>query len=139
MKCLIIGLGNFGKTLAEQLTDMGHDVIGVDANEHRINEIKDRISVAYIMDATERLALKALPLDQMDCAIVSIGQEMDDSLRVVAVLKELGMSKVYARAIDPIHQSILRAMNIQKIFMPECYAARVFADKLSNNTLADMV
>lgn len=139
MKCLIIGLGNFGKTLAEELTDKGHDVIGVDANEHRVNEIKDRISVAYIMDATERLALKALPLDEMDCAIVSIGQEMDDSLRVVAVLKELGVSKVYARAIDPIHQSILRAMNIQKIFMPECYAARVFGEKLSNNTLGDMV
>ena len=139
MKCLIIGLGNFGKTLAEELTDKGHEVIGVDANEHRVNELKDRISVAYIMDATERLALKALPLDEMDCAIVSIGQEMDHSLRVVAALKELGIAKIYARAIDPVHQSILRAMNIQKIFIPECYAARVFADKLSNKTLGDMV
>lgn len=139
MKCLIIGLGNFGKTLAEELIDKGHDVIGVDANEHRVNELKDRISVAYIMDATEHLALKALPIEEMDCAIVSIGQEMDQSLRVVAALKELGMSKVYARAIDPVHQSILRAMNIQKIFMPECYAARIFAEKLSNKNLGDMI
>jgi len=46
MKCLIIGLGNFGKTLAEELTDKGHEVIGVDANEHRVNELKERISVA---------------------------------------------------------------------------------------------
>lgn len=58
MKCLIIGLGCFGRTLAEALTDKGHDVIGVDSNEHRVEEVKDRISVAYIMDATERVALK---------------------------------------------------------------------------------
>ena len=49
------------------------------------------------------------------------------------------MAKIYARAIDPVHQSILRAMNIQKIFIPECYAARIFADKLSNKTIEDMV
>ena len=139
MKCLIIGLGNFGKTLAEELTDKGHEVIGVDPDGRRIIKKKDRISVAYIMDATERLALKALPLDEMDCAIVSIGQEMDHSLRVVAALKELGMAKIYARAIDPVHQAILGAMNIQKIFIPECYAARVFADKLSNKTIEDRV
>ena len=65
MKCLIIGLGCFGKTLAEALTDKGHDVIGVDSDEHRVEEVKDRISVAYIMDATERVALKELPLDEI--------------------------------------------------------------------------
>ena len=44
MKYLIVGLGNVGRTLAEQLTDMGHDVIGVDTNENRVDEIKDRIA-----------------------------------------------------------------------------------------------
>lgn len=73
MKYLVVGLGSFGKTLAEALTDKGHDVIGVDSNEHRVEEIKDRISVAYIMDATERMALRELPLDEIDGAIVAIG------------------------------------------------------------------
>ena len=139
MKCLIIGLGNFGKTLAEELTDKGHEVIGVDANEHRVDEVKDRISVAYIMNATEPLVLKSLLLDEMDCAIVAVGRDMEHSLRVVAALKELKMPRIYARAIDPVHLSILRAMNIQKIFMPECYAAHIFAEKLSDNVLDDMV
>lgn len=139
MKYLIIGLGNFGKTLAEELTDKGHEVIGVDANEQRVDEVKDRISVAYIMNATEPLVLKALPLDEMDCAIVAVGQDMEHSLRVVAALKELKVPRIYARAIDSVHMSILRAMNIQKIFMPECYAARLFAEKLSDKASWDMV
>lgn len=139
MKYLVIGLGSFGKTLAEALTDRGHDVIGVDSNEHRVEEVKDRISVAYIMDATERVALKELPLDEIDAAIVAIGQSMDYSLRTVAALKELAVSKIYARALDRTHQSILKAMNIQKIFIPESYAARIFAGNLLADKMDEMM
>ena len=138
MKCLIIGLGNFGTTLAIELTNKGHEIIGVDHLEQRVEDIKDNISVAYIMDATERTALKQLPLDEMDCAIVCIGQSMDYSLRTVAALKELGVSKVYARAIDNTHQSILRAMNIKKIFIPEQYAARIIADRFTSNKAEEL-
>ena len=53
MKYLIIGLGNFGKTLAEDLTDNGNEVIGIDNDERKIEDVKDRISLSYIMDATE--------------------------------------------------------------------------------------
>ena len=133
MKCLIIGLGTFGSTLATDLTNKGHEVMGVDHVEQRGEDIKDNIAVAYIMDATERVALKQLPLSEMDCAIVCIGQSMDNSLRTVAALKELGVEKVYARAIDATHQSILQAMQIKEIFIPEEYAARIFAQKLVEN------
>lgn len=131
MKCLLIGLGTFGSTLAIELTQQGHEVIGVDHLEQRIDELKDQISVAYIMDATQRIALAQLPLAEIDCAIVAIGQSMGNSLRAVAALKELGVAKVYARAIDQTHQSIMQAMNIQKIFIPEQYAARIFAERLT--------
>ncbi len=133
MKCLLIGLGTFGSTLATDLTNKGHEVMGVDHVEQRVEDIKDNIAVAYIMDATERVALKQLPLSEMDCAIVCIGQSMDNSLRTVAALKELGVEKVYARAIDATHQSILQAMQIKEIFIPEEYAARIFADKLEKS------
>lgn len=134
MKCLIIGLGNFGKTLAEQLTDCGHDVIGVDSNDHRAEELKDRISVTYIMDSTEKEALKALPMDEIDMAVVAIGSSMDASLRTVALIKELYPHlTVYARALDKTHESILNAMNIKEIFIPESYAARMFAMKLQES------
>lgn len=139
MKYLVIGLGNFGRTLAEELTDQGNDVIGIDISEHRIEAIKDCISVAYILDATTKAALKALPLDDIDCAIVAIGQSMDSSLRTVAALKELGVKQIYARALDATHRSILSAMSIQRIFIPESYAARIFASKLTSNEATEML
>lgn len=139
MKYLIIGLGNFGSTLACKLTDMGHDVIGVDNSEHRIEEIEEKIAVSYIMDATEKAALKSLPLDDIDCAIVAIGQSMDTSLRAVASLKELKVAHIYARALDLTHKSILKAMNIQKIFIPESFAAGIFAEKLLSNSDEELI
>lgn len=134
MKYLIIGLGNFGSTLACKLTDMGHDVIGVDNSEHRIEEIQEKITLSYILDATEKAELKSLPLDDIDCAIVAIGQSMDTSLRAVATLKELKVAHIYARALDQTHKSILRAMNIQKIFIPESLAASMLAERFVSNS-----
>lgn len=130
MKYLVIGLGNFGSTLASTLTDMGHSVIGVDVKERCIEEIKDKIDLAYIMDTTDRMSLKSLPLDDIDYVIVAIGQSMDSSLRTVAALKELKVSDIIARALDTTHLSILKAMNINKVLIPESYAARIFAEKI---------
>lgn len=138
MKYLIIGLGNFGSALACKLTDMGHDVIGVDHKEHLVDEIKDKISVAYIMDATEKVSLRSLPLNDIDCAVVAIGQSMDYSLRAVAALKELNVPHIYARAIDPTHSSILQAMNIQKVFIPERFAAEMIAERFATNDFEDL-
>ena len=139
MKYLVIGLGNFGSTLATTLTDMGHSVIGVDSNAHCIEEIKDRIDLAYIMDATERVSLRSLPLDEIDCVIVAIGQSMDSSLRAVASLKELRVKNIIARALDTTHSAILRAMDIKKILIPESYAARIFAEKILSNDPGELL
>ena len=118
---------------------MGHSVIGVDSNEHCIEEIKDRIDLAYIMDATERVSLRSLPLDEIDYVIVAIGQSMDSSLRAVASLKELKVKNIIARALDTTHSSILRAMDIKKILIPESYAARIFAEKILSNDSGELL
>lgn len=139
MKCLIIGLGNFGRTLAVELSDNGHDVIGIDKSEHCVDMVKDRISVSYIMDATEGLSLKSLPLNEIDCAIVAIGQSMDSSLRTVAALKELSVKNIYARALDDTHMSILKAMDIKKIYIPESYAAKIYAQKIFDKNVTELL
>ena len=139
MKCLIIGLGNFGRTLAVELSDNGHDVIGIDKSEHCVDMVKDRISVSYIMDATEGLSLKSLPLNEIDCVIVAIGQSMDSSLRTVAALKELSVKNIYARALDDTHMSILKAMDIKKIYIPESYAAKIYAQKIFDKNATELL
>lgn len=139
MKYLVIGLGNFGKTLAQTLTDNGHEVIGVDIENRNIEQIKDRIAFAYIMDATDPIALRSLPLAEIDCAVVAIGRSMDHSLRTVAALKQLKVENIYARALDSVHKSILEAMNISKIFIPESYAAKLFATKFADNIVEELL
>ena len=139
MKFLVIGLGNFGKTLATTLTNNGHEVIGVDINSHNVEQIKEHIAFSYILDATDAFALRSLPLSDIDCAVVAIGQSMEHSLRAVASLKQLSVDTIYARAIDSVHKSILEAMNISKIFIPESYAAKLFATKFISESSEELL
>ena len=73
MRYLVIGLGIYGSNLARDLTEMGHEVIGVDVKQNNIDEIKDYISTVYMIDSTEEAALSVLPLRNVDVVIVAIG------------------------------------------------------------------
>lgn len=75
MKYIIIGLGNYGGGLAEELMAIGHEVIGVDQNEGRVDNLKDKITTAFVLDATDELALETLPLREIDVVIVAIGEK----------------------------------------------------------------
>lgn len=123
MRYLIIGLGIYGSNLAIDLTDMGHEVIGADSNPSLVDAIKDYISTAYIVDATDETALTALPLKNVDLVIVAIGENFGASIRIVALLKKLGVEHIYARAIDKLHESILESFEIDRILTPEQRAA----------------
>lgn len=75
MKYIIIGLGNYGGVLAEELSVLGHEVIGVDTNEHRVDVLKDKIATSFIIDATDEQSLSVLPLKDVDVVIVAIGEK----------------------------------------------------------------
>lgn len=123
MRYLIIGLGIYGSNLAVDLTEMGHEVIGADRSGTIVESIKDFISTAYILDSTDRMALSALPLKNVDTVIVAIGENFGASIRTVALLKELNVPHIFARAIDPLHESILQGFHIDRILTPEQRAA----------------
>ena len=101
MKYIIIGLGNYGGVLAEELSVLGHEVIGVDTNEHRVDVLKDKIATSFIIDATD-----------------------EQSLSVVPLLKKKGVKHIYARAVDDVHKTVLEAFNLDSILTPEKEAAR---------------
>ena len=73
MKYIIIGLGNYGGVLAEELSVLGHEVIGVDTNEHRVDVLKDKIATSFIIDATDEQSLSVLPLKDVDVVIFFFG------------------------------------------------------------------
>lgn len=123
MKYIVIGLGNYGKVLAEQLSELGHEVVGTDIDPARVELVKDKIATSFVLDATDEQALDILPLSSVDVVIVAIG-EFGASIRVVALLKQKNVKHIYARSIDEIHNSILKGFSIDKILTPEEDAAR---------------
>jgi trk system potassium uptake protein len=119
MKYIVIGLGYFGSTLATNLTSQGHEVIGIDNREEKVDEMKDSVSVVLEMDATNPNALKTLPLDDVDAVIVAIGEDIGSSVLALSILKNLAVNRLIGRAITPIHQNILIQLGIQEIVQPE--------------------
>lgn len=110
--------------LAEELSALGHEVIGVDTNEHHVEMLKDKIATSFIIDATDEQSLSVLPLKGVDVVIVAIGENLGASVRVVALLKQKGVKHIYARAVDEVHRSVLEAFNLDNILTPEKDAAR---------------
>ena len=125
MKYIIIGLGNYGGVLAEELSMLGNEVIGVDMNSHHVELVKDKIAASFIMDATEEEALSALPLREVDVVIVAIGENLGASVRTIAILKKMGVKRIMARAVDEVHKMILKAFGLDRILTPEKEAARI--------------
>ena len=119
MKYIIIGLGNYGHVLAEELSTLGHEVIGADLDEGRVDSIKDKIATAFVIDATDEQSLSVLPLNSVDMVIVAIGENFGASIRVVAMLKQKQVKHIYARAIDGVHKAVLEAFGLEKILTPE--------------------
>lgn len=130
MRYLIIGLGIYGTNLAKDLTDLGHEVIGADINSHRVDAIKDYIATAYIIDSTEEAAISVLPLKNVDLVVVAIGENFGASIKTVAILKKMGVSKIFARAIDSLHRAILEGLHVQRILNPEQYAAFALSNEM---------
>ena len=130
MKCIIIGLGTYGKVLAEDFSALGHEVIAADSDTSRVERVKDLCDAVFQIDACDELALQVLPLKRVDIVIVAIGRNLGASVRVVALLKKLGVKHIYARANDYLHRNILQAFDIEKILIPEEHAARLLAHQM---------
>lgn len=134
MKYIIIGLGNYGQVLAEELSALGHEVIGADTRTARVDYLKEKIATAFVMDATDEQSLTVLPLDKVDAVIVAIGENFGASIRVVALLKQRKVKHIYARAIDAVHRSVLEAFGLERILTPEADAARDLVGQLDFGT-----
>lgn len=134
MKYIIIGLGNYGHVLAEELSALGHEVIGADISEGRVDSIKDKVATAFVIDATDEQSLSVLPLNSVDVVIVAIGENFGASIRVVAMLKQKKVEHIYARAIDGVHKSVLEAFSLERILTPEEDAARSLVELLDFGT-----
>jgi trk system potassium uptake protein TrkA len=131
MKYIVIGLGNFGLSLAEKLTKLGNEVIGVDNSITKVEAVKEKISHAICLDATDEYTMSGLPFKDTDTVIIAIGENTGANIMATAMVKKLHPNRIISRAIDPLHETILEAMDIHTIVHPEEETAEKWAKKLS--------
>ncbi|MDP6381391.1 MAG: NAD-binding protein, partial [Phycisphaerae bacterium] len=103
----VIGMGRFGRKLAQSLTEAGNEVIAIDIRSEMAEGMRDEVALAVRMDATDVEALKAQGVERVDAAIVCIGEDFEANALATAILKELGVRRVISRAATAIQAKIL--------------------------------
>jgi len=134
---VVIGLGNFGFNVAKSLAAKGHQVLAIDIDKERIDEIKDYVSEAIIADSKNTKVLNEFIHESVDSVIISIGQNMESSILTTHYLKERNIRQIIVKAINESHAKILELMGADEIILPEKDMAVSLAQKLSSNNLLE--
>ena len=128
----VIGLGQFGTAVCEQLIENGADVIAMDMDEERVKHISKTISTAFIADATQEDVLKNLGVGDVDTAIVAFGQNEKASILTTVILKELGVRHIIVRVDNDYYAPIMKKLGANEIVSPQKSAGASLANRLGS-------
>ena len=136
---LLIGLGRFGRHIALQLNKLGHEVMAVDSNEERVNEILPIVTNAQIGDSTNTEFLRSLGIGNFDVCIVTIGGNFQNSLETTSLLKELGAKLVVSRAERDVQEKFLLRNGADEVVYPEKQVANWAAIRYTADHIRDYI
>lgn len=136
---LLIGLGRFGRHVAEDLHELGHDVLAVDSREESVNEVMPFVTSAQIGDATNEAFLQSLGVRNFDVCIVAISDDFQSSLITTSYLKDLGAKKVISRAERDIQAKFLLRNGADEVVYPEKQVAKWTAIRYSTDHILDYI
>ncbi len=136
---VVIGLGRFGSAIAEALSNKKCEVLIVDKDEKRIEKLEPLVTQALVMDATDEESLKEAGIADFDVAIVAVGEEIEASILITMLLKELGVKEVVAKATDNFHAKILRKMGCDRVVFPERDMGQRLAESLISPVIFDYI
>lgn len=136
---LLIGLGRFGRHIALNLNQLGHQVLAVDDKEERINEILPYVTNAQIGDSRNIEFLESLGVNNFDVCIVAIGKDFQSSLETTTALKELGARLVVSRAAGEVHSKFLLRNGADDVIYPEKQVAKWASIRYSADHILDYI
>ena len=136
---LLIGLGRFGRHIAENLYELKHQVMAVDKKEDRVNAVLDFVTNAVIGDSTNEEFLKSLGVGNYDVCMVCIGDDFQSSLETTSLLKELGAKKVVSRAARDVHAKFLLRNGADDVVYPERQLAKWSAIRYTSDHIFDYI
>ena len=115
----VIGLGKFGFAIAKTLSEKGCEVLVIDLDEEKVREASGFTTQAIQLDATEEDALKKVGIEDIDVAVVSVGENLEASILITLLLKEIGVKEVIAKALNPHHAKVLQKIGVDRVIFPE--------------------
>jgi len=136
---LLIGLGRFGRHIAEQLNELDHEVMAVDIDEERVNAVLPYVTNAQIGDSTNEDFLRTLGVNDYDVCFVAIGDNFQSSLETTSLLKDLGAQYVVSRAARDVHAKFLLRNGADEIVYPEKQLAKWSAIKFTSEHIFDYI
>ena len=134
---IVVGLGRFGRAIAETLCKAGEEVLGVDMDMELVEDLKDHITQTVQMDAMDRDALMALGVQDFDVAFVTMGSDIRASGMITLLMKELGVKRVIAKAQDEFHGRMLEKLGADEVLFPERDMGRRIAHNLVSGNIVD--
>ncbi|MBF0386408.1 MAG: TrkA family potassium uptake protein [Candidatus Omnitrophica bacterium] len=136
---VIIGLGNFGFYLAQELSLKGYEIIAIDKNQAKVQDAQEFVTQAIVADATDISVLRSLGVESADLVIVCIGSNLSDSILTTLNVKDMGIKKIYAKALSESHGRILEKLGASEVFFPEKDLAIAVARKVHNPNMIDYI
>lgn len=138
-KCAVIGLGLFGASVARSLVEEGAEVIAIDSEMEKVEDIKEDVSYAVRLDASEGKALDSIGIGKMDVVVVAIERDFEACQLAVIYAKQAGVPRVIARAISGLHSKILKLVGADEIVNPEFDFGRRLGSRLVKTQVMDYV
>jgi len=115
----VIGLGRFGSSVAQYLSELGYEVLAVDDNAQRVQDISQIVTHAVIADSTDEEAMSALGIRNFDVVVIAIGQDIQSSILTTLILKDLGVPYIIVKAQNELHGKVLNKIGADKVVFPE--------------------
>ncbi len=133
----VIGLGQFGIAVVEELVGNGADVIAIDSDEEAVKKVSGILPTVAVANSTDEEALKDLGIKDVDAAIVAYGSHIEASILTTVILKELGVKSIIVRVDDAYYLSIMKKLGATEVIMPQKAAGVALANRLGNEDFKD--
>jgi len=135
----VIGLGRFGMALALHLREQGHEVLGMDVRQDKVQAAADVLTQAVTADARDPEVLRAVGARNFDCAVVAFSADVGDSALVTLNLKEQGVARVVSKVSSVVHRKVLEKIGADQVVFPEQEMALRLAHSLSNGDILNFI
>lgn len=135
----VIGLGRFGSSLAKELAKQGYEVLGIDKNEEKVDEMSDFLTHAVVADCNDEDVLRSIGIRNFDCVVVAIGDDIQASILASILLKDLGVKKVVGKALTELHGKVLEKLGVDRVVYPERDMGIRVAHQLVSPNLLDYI